>query len=141
MLYRDDEYVSTIEMPYTSAGTNASIVVGPSADLKVESKLTDYNITEKIKEINSDGRKSHRKRDHRGLDLHLKIESNLDRSAALEVTDTIPQEAVDNLCLARTFRDHGHQLEVETATLTPRQKTAINYSYQVKTTESLDGTN
>ena len=53
LLYRDDEYVSTIEMPYTPAGTNASIVVGPSADLKVESKLSDYNITENIKAIGS----------------------------------------------------------------------------------------
>ena len=69
LLYRDDEYVSTIEMPYTPAGTNASIVVGPSADLKVESKLSDYNITENIKVDRLDGRKSHRKRDHRGLDL------------------------------------------------------------------------
>ena len=63
LLYRDDEYVSTIKMPYTPAGTNASVVVGPSADLKVESKLSDYNKTENIKVDRLGGRKSHRKGD------------------------------------------------------------------------------
>ena len=137
LLYRDDEYVSTIEMPYTPAGTNASIVVGPSADLKVESKLSDYNITENIKVIGSDGRKSHRKRDHRELDLHLKIKSNLDRAAALEVTDTIPQEAVIISVSPEPAESTATSLKWKLYLL-PRQKTAINYTYQVITTESLD---
>ena len=81
LLYRNDEYVSTIEMPYTSAGTNASIVVGPSADLKVEKKLKDYNISEKIIEINSYGKNHTAKETTETWTYHLKIESNLDRSA------------------------------------------------------------
>lgn len=43
-------------MPYTPAGTNASIVVGPSADLRMESKLFDYNLTESIKKIGARAR-------------------------------------------------------------------------------------
>lgn len=35
LLYRNDEYVTTFTMSYTQTGTNASIVVGPSSDLKV----------------------------------------------------------------------------------------------------------
>ena len=139
LLYRNDEYVSTIEMPYTSAGTNASIVVGPSADLKVEKKLKDYNISEKIIEINSYGKNHTAKETTETWTYHLKIESNLDRSATLETIDTIPQEAEIISASPKPSETTATSLKWRLY-LTPRQKTAIDYSYQVKTTESLDGT-
>ena len=140
LLYRNDEYVSTIDLPYTSAGTNASIVVGPSADLKVEKKLKDYNISEKIIEINSAGKNHTAKETTETWTYHLKIESNLDRSATLETTDTIPQEAEIVFASPKPSETTATNLKWRLS-LTPRQKTAIDYSYQVKTTESLDETN
>ncbi|MCX6677438.1 MAG: DUF4139 domain-containing protein [Methanothrix sp.] len=137
LLYRNDEYVSTMEMPYTPAGTNASLVVGPSADLKVESKLSDYNKTENIREIGS-GAKNHTiKETTETWTYYLKIKSNLDRAAALEVTDTVPQEAVIISVTPKPAESTATSLKWKLA-LAPRQKTAINYTYQVITTESLD---
>ncbi len=140
LLYRNDEYVATINMPYTPSGTNASIVVGPSADLKVESKLSDYNITESIKPVASASGNHTVKETIETWTYSLEIKSNLDREAALEVTDTIPREAV--------IVSVSPEPEEMTATslkwnleLLPRQETAINYTYQVTTTESLDGKN
>lgn len=137
LLYRNDEYVSTIEMPYTPAGTNASIVVGPSADLKVESKLFDYNITENIREIGTGARNHTVKETTETWTYYLKVKSNLDRPAALEVTDTIPQEAVIVSVTPEPAESTATSLKWKLQ-LMPRQKTAINYTYQVITTESLD---
>jgi hypothetical protein len=137
LLYRNDEYVSTIEMPYTPAGTNASIVVGPSADLKVESKLSDYNITENIREIGTGARNHTVKETTETWTYYLKIKSNLDRSATLEVTDTVPQEAVIISVTPKPAESTATSLKWKLL-LSPRQKTAINYTYQVITTESLD---
>jgi hypothetical protein len=137
LLYRGDEYVSTIEMPYTPAGTNASIVVGPSADLKVERKLLDYNITEKIKAIGPEGGNHTVKETTETWTYYLKIKSNLDRAAALEVTDTVPQEAVIVSVSPEPAESTATSLRWKLA-LAPRQKTAINYTYEVITTESLD---
>ena len=65
------------------------------------------------------------------------IKSNLDRTADLEVTDTVPQEAVMISVSPepdeRTATTLKWKLEVM-----PRQEMSINYTYQVKTTESLD---
>jgi len=136
MLYRNGEYVSTIQMPYTPAGTNASIVVGTSADLKLERKLSDYNKTEEIRAISTSEGNRTVKEITQSWTYLLKIKSNLDRTAALEVTDNVPQEAVmisvspqPNERTATTLK---WKLE-----LLPRQETLINYTYQVKTTESL----
>jgi len=137
LLYRNDEYVSTIEMPYTPAGTNASLVIGPSADLKVESKLSDYNITENIREIGTGARNHTVKETTETWTYYLKIKSNLDRAAALEVTDTVPQEAVIVSVTPKPAESTATSLKWKLA-LAPRQKTAINYTYQVITTESLD---
>jgi len=141
LLYRDDEYVSTITMPYTPSGTNASIVIGPSADLKVEKKLADYNITEKIIEINSNGHKNHTvKETTETWTYHLKIESNQDRPAILEVTDNHPKEARIIAITPTPTETTATGLKWRLA-LQPREKAAIDYAYQVVTTESLDNTN
>jgi hypothetical protein len=137
MLYRNDEYVSTIDMPYTPAGTNASLVVGSSADLKVERKLLDYNITENIKEIGTGARNHTVKETTQIWTYYLKIKSNLDRVAALEVTDTVPQEAVILSVTPKPAESTATSLKWKLQ-LAPRQKAAINYTYQVITTESLD---
>ena len=137
MLYRNDEYVSTIEMPYTPAGTNASLVVGSSADLKVERKLLDYNITENIREIGTGARNHTVKETTETWTYYLKIKSNLDRVAALEVTDTVPQEAVILSVTPKPAESTATSLKWKLQ-LAPRQKAAINYTYQVITTESLD---
>jgi len=137
LLYRNDEYVSNIDMPYTPSGTNASIVVGPSADLKVERKLFDYNKTETIKAIGS-GQGNHTvKETIESWTYALKIKSNLDRAAMLEVTDSKPQEAVIIAVTPRPAESTATSLKWKLA-LAPRQKTAINYTYQMTTTESLD---
>ncbi|NMC09866.1 MAG: DUF4139 domain-containing protein [Methanothrix sp.] len=140
MLYRNDEYVSTIDMPYTPTGTNASISVGPSADLKVSRKLKDYNITEKIIAANASAKNHTVKETTQTWTYHLKVESNLDRASTLEVTDSLPQEA--------ELIDVAPKPTESTATslkwrlqLMPRQKTSIDYSYKVLTTESLQGEN
>ncbi len=140
MLYRNDEYVSTIEMPYTPAGTNASIVVGPSADLKVERKLFNYNKTENIKVIGS-GQGNHTvKETIEAWTYNLKVKSNLDRTATIEVTDSIPQEAVIVSVTPKPAESTATSLKWKLQ-LSPRQKTAINYTYQIITMESLDGKN
>jgi len=140
MLYRNDEYVSTIEMPYTPSGTNASIVVGPSADLKVESNLFNYNKTENIKVIGS-GQVNHTvKETIEAWTYNLKVKSNLDRTATIEVTDSIPQEAVIVSVTPKPAESTATSLKWRLL-LSPRQKTAINYTYQIITMESLDGKN
>ena len=137
MLYRNGEYVSTIQMPYTPAGTNASIVVGTSADLLLERKLSDYNRTEEIRAISTPEGNRTVKEIRQNWTYRLMIKSNLDRTAALEVTDTVPQEAV--------MISVSPEPDERTATtlkwkldIMARQETSINYTYQVKTTESLD---
>ena len=67
----------------------------------------------------------------------MKIKSNLDRSAALEVTDTVPQEAVIVSVSPKPAESTATSLKWKLQ-LMPRQETAINYTYQVITTESLD---
>lgn len=138
MLYRDDEYVSTIQMPYTPAGTNASIEIGPSADLKVSRNLRDYNITEEIKAISTMEGKNHTVKETRETwTYELEVESNLDSEATLEATDTIPFKATIVSVSPEAVESTATSLKWKLA-LAPRQKTAINYKYEVITTESLD---
>jgi len=139
-LYRNDDYVSTIDMPYTASGTNATLVIGPSADLKVARKLLDYNITEKIRSLASGGRNHTVKETVETWTYHLKVESNLDRTATLEATDTLPQEAEVIDVAPKPAETTATILKWRLPPL-PRQKTAIDYSYRVVTTESLDGAN
>lgn len=140
MLYRNDEYVSTIDMPYTPTGTNASISIGPSADLKVSRKLKDYNITEKIIAANASTMNHTVKETTQTWTYHLKVESNLDRASTLEVTDSLPQEAELIDVAPKPTESAATSLKWRLQ-LMPRQKTSIDYSYKVLTTESLQGEN
>ncbi len=137
MLYRNDEYVSTITMPYTAVGTNASIVVGPSPDLKVTKKLSGYNITEAIKAIPSENRTHSVKETTENWTYNLKIESNLDREAILEVSDSRPKEAKIISISMEPMETTATSMKWRVS-LQPREKTAIDYTYQVVKTESLD---
>lgn len=136
MLYRNGEYVSTINMPYTPTGTNASIVIGSSPDLKVTKKLKDYNITERIKAITTDNRTSTVKETTENWTYHLKIESNLDRPATLEVSDSRPKEARITAVEPEPSETTATAMKWRLS-LQPREKTAIDYAYQVVTTERL----
>ncbi|MGV8174900.1 MAG: DUF4139 domain-containing protein [Methanothrix sp.] len=137
LIYKDGDYVSTIEMPYTPSGTNATIYLGPSADLKVESRLADYNLTENIKKIESgDGNHTIKETIERWT-YNLSIISNLGRTASLEVTDTKPLDAKIISVSPQPVEITAASLKWEIE-LSPRQKTAINYAYEVTTTEGLD---
>lgn len=140
MLYRNDEYVSTIDMPYTPSGTNASISIGPSADLKVSRKLKDYNITERIIAANTSAKNHTVKETTQIWTYHLKVESNLDRASTLEVTDSLPQEAELINVTPKPAESTATSLKWRLQ-LMPRQKTSIDYSYKVLTTESLQNEN
>jgi hypothetical protein len=136
LIYRDDEYVSTITMPYTPAGTNASINVGPSADLKVEKKLQDYNISERVLQISGENRTGMAKETTETWSYYLNLESHLDRNATVEVNDFRPKEA-------RMISSSPEPSETTatsmkwTLSLEPREKTAIDYVYQVVSTEPI----
>ena len=136
LLYKDDEYVSGIEMPYTPAGTNATLNLGPSADIKVESKLADYNLTEKIKVIESKGGNSTVKETMETWTYNLSITSNLDRNASLEVTDSKPAEA-KILGISPDPKEITATSLKWDLPLSSRQKMAVIYSYVVTRTENL----
>ncbi|MFB3765773.1 MAG: DUF4139 domain-containing protein [Methanotrichaceae archaeon] len=138
MIYKGDDYVSTITMPYTPAGTNASINLGSSPDVKVSKKLKDYNITENVKEIGSSGNISHAvKETTEKWKYQLKVENNLDRRAVLEVSDTRPKESkIISISIQPTeMTATGLKWRIS---LAPKEKTTIDYEYQVVTVKSLD---
>lgn len=141
LLYRDDDYVSTITMPYTPTGTNASIVIGPSPELKVSKKLKGYNITEKIREIKGSDNQTHAvKETTENSTYELKVESNLDRAGSLEVTDTRPKEARIVAISPEPSETTATGLKWNLS-LSPREKKVLDYTYQVVTTESLERLN
>jgi len=138
LLYRDDNYISTIVMPYTPTGTNASIVVGPSSDLKVSKKLLGYNITEKIKAIKGSDNQTHAvKETTENSTYQLEAQSNIDRPASVEVTDTRPKDARIVAISPEPSETTATGL-MWNLSLLPREKRLLNYTYQVVTTESLD---
>jgi len=138
LLYRNGEFVSSIYMPYTANGTNASIEVGSTPDLKVSKNLKNYNISEKILATKLADNQNHTvKETTENWTYQLKIESNLDRTSNLEVSDSRPKEAkilaISPEPSELTATDLKWKLLME-----PRQKLDINYTYQVVNTERLD---
>ncbi|OPY54841.1 MAG: hypothetical protein A4E48_00181 [Methanosaeta sp. PtaU1.Bin060] len=141
LLYRDDDYISSIVMPYTPTGTNASIVVGPSSDLKVSKKLLGYNITEKIKVIRgSENQTNAVKETTENSTYELDVESNIDRRANVEVTDTRPKESKIVAISPEPSESTATGLKWKLSLL-PREKKMLKYTHQVVTTESLDRSN
>ncbi len=93
---------------------------------------------EEIRAITSSGRNHTVKETTETWTYHLKVESNLDRVATLEATDTLPQEAEMIDVTSKPAETTATSLKWRLQLLA-RQKTAIDYSYRVVTTESLDG--
>jgi hypothetical protein len=138
LLYRDGEFVSSISMPYTANGTNASIEVGSTPDLKVSKSLKDYNISEKIKIVKSADNQNHTvKETTENWTYQLKIDSSLDTKANLEVTDARPKEAKILAISPKPFEVTATGLKWKLQA-EPSQKIAINYTYQVVNTERMD---
>lgn len=131
-VFRDGEYVTTLSMPYTAKGANASLSMGPSADLKLSKKLIDYNITENVVSFGNDTAKVTTE----NWTYQLEIKSNTDKEIDLEVKDTIPMEA--------KVIDVSPEPSEITATLlkwnlkvAPREETKIRYAYTVVTVETI----
>lgn len=138
LLYRNGEFVSSISMPYTANGTNASIVVGSTPDLKVSKSLKDYNVSEKIKAVKSADNQNHTiKETTENWTYQLKIDSSLDGKANLEVSDSRPKEAKILAISPKPFEVTATGLKWKLLA-EPHQKIAINYTYQVVNTERMD---
>ena len=138
LLYRDGEFVSSISMPYTANGTNASIEVGSTPDLKVAKSMKDYNISEKIKTVKSADNQNHTvKETTENWTYQLKIDSSMDTKANLEVTDARPKEAKILAISPKPFEVTATGLKWKLL-MEPSQKIAINYTYRVVNTERMD---
>ena len=133
-IYSKGDYVTSFDLPYTPAGTNASIILGPTADLKVSKKLKDYNSTENIKEVKTSDNQTHAlKETIENWTYELKITSNIDRPASLEINDIKPKDAVMLVSNYEPSETTATSLKWN-LTLEPRSELAIGYSYQIKTT-------
>jgi hypothetical protein len=132
LLYRNGEYVSTINIPYTSTGTEASIVVGPSADLTVSRELKDYKVEEKFLNL-TDNSTNVVKETTKTWIYQLKIESNVDKSVDVEVTDTVPMEAEVIDISPEPSETTATSLKWELG-IEAREESLINYTYQIVTT-------
>lgn len=138
LLYRNGEFVSSISMPYTANGTNASIEVGSTPDLKVSKSLKDYNISEKVRAVKSADNQNHTvKETTENWTYQLKIDSSLDMKANLEVSDSRPKEAKILAISPKPFEVTATGLKWKLLA-EPHQKIAINYTYQVVNTERMD---
>jgi hypothetical protein len=128
-------------MPYTANGTNASIEVGSTPNLKVAKNLKDYNISEKIGAVKSADNQNHTvKETTENWTYQLNIDSSLDRMANLEVSDSRPKEAKILAISPKPFEMTATGLKWKLL-VEPRQKIAINYTYQVVNTERMDASN
>lgn len=132
-VFRYGEYVATLNMPYTPKGANASLSLGPSADLKLSKKLIDYNITENVVQFGNGTAKVTTE----NWTYQLEIKSNTDKEIDLEVKDTVPMEA--------RVIDVSPEPSEMTATLlkwnlkvAPREEMKIRYAYRVVTVETID---
>jgi hypothetical protein len=135
LLYKNDEYVSEVEVPFTPTGTEAEIEVGSSADLKVERKLANYNSTEDIVQVPGAGNTtSAMKVTTETWTYHLTLKSNVDRNATAEVSDRKPLKAEMISAVPEPKETTATGLEWELEIL-PRQEATIDYTYRVVTKE------
>ncbi len=135
LLYKNDEYVSEVEIPFTPTGTEAEIDVGSSADLKVERKLANYTSVEEIVTVPGAGNVTQAmKVTTETWTYHLTLKSNVDRSATAEVSDRKPLKAeiVSAEPKPKETTAAGLEWELE---VPPREDVAIDYTYRVVTKE------
>lgn len=137
LLYKNGEYVSEVEIPYTPTGTEAEIDVGSSADLKVERKLANYTSAEEIVTIPGAGNASSAmKVTTETWTYQLSLKSNVDRNATAEVSDTKPlrAEVVSAEPEPSEMTATGLEWVLE---IPPREEVTIEYTYRVVTKEVL----
>jgi len=135
LLYKNDEYVSEVEIPFTPTGTEAEIVVGSSADLKVSRKLANYSSTEEIVTVPGTGNASQAmKVTTETWTYHLSLKSNIDRNATAEVSDRKPLKAeiVSAEPQPKETTATGLEWELE---ISPREEVTIDYTYRIVTKE------
>jgi len=135
LLYRNGEYVSSISIPYTPVGSEESIVVGPSADIEVSKELLDYNVTERFmnETVNST---QVIKETTETWKYQLKMTSETDKAAKIEVTDSRPMDAVLLEISPEPKEITATTMKWELS-LEPREETLIGYSYKIVTTETM----
>ncbi len=135
LLYKNGEYVSEVDIPYTPTGTEAEIEVGSSADLKVNRKLANYSSTEEIVTVPGTGNASQAmKVTTETWTYHLSLKSNIDRNATAEVSDIKPLKAEIVSAVPEPKETTATGLEWEMEIL-PREEATIEYTYRVVTKE------
>lgn len=135
LLYKNDEYVSEVKIPYTPNGTEAEIEVGSSADLKVARKLANYSSQEDIVQVPGTGNITQAmKVTTETWTYQLSLKSNSDRNATAEVSDRKPLKAeiVSAEPVPKETTATGLKWELE---IQPRQEVTIDYTYKVVTKE------
>mgnify|MGYP001183357425 CR=1 FL=1 len=139
LLYKNGEYVSAVEIPFTPVGTEAEIEVGSSADLKVERKLANYTSTEEIVQVpGADNSTQPVKVTTEAWTYRLSLESNVDRDATVEVSDTKPLKAEMISAEPEPSEMTATGLEWVLEVL-PREEVVIEYTYRVVTKEVMAG--
>lgn len=137
LLYKNGEYVSEVEIPYTPTGTEAEIDVGSSADLTVERKLANYTSAEDIVTVPGTGNATTAmKVTTETWTYHLSLKSNIDRNATAEVSDIKPLKAEMISAVPEPKETTATGLEWEIA-IPPREEVTIDYTYRVVTKEMM----
>jgi len=138
LLYKRGEYVTDLEIPYTPKGTESSIVVGASADVTVSKERTNYTVKEEMKATPGKGNSTITVLVTTETSTYmLKLKSNLDRNATIEIKDRKPLKAelISVSLEPSKTTDSGLEWDVD---LEPRQELEIEYVYKIVTMESLD---
>lgn len=139
LLYRNDEYVSMVKIPFTPTGTEAEINVGSSSDLTVARKLANYTTSEEIVAVPGAGNAtSTMKVKTETWTYQLTIESNVDRIASAEVYDTKPLRS--EMISAEPMPEETTATALKwVLELPPREETKIEYAYRIVTREVVAG--
>ena len=134
-LYRNDEYVSMVEIPFTPTGTEAQINVGSSSDLKVARKLANYTTSEEIVAVPGAGNAtSPMKVTTETWTYQLTIKVNVDRNATVEVSDTKPIRGEMVSAEPKPTETTATALKW-VLELQPREEMTIEYAYRIVTRE------
>jgi hypothetical protein len=139
LLYRNDEYVSMVEIPFTPSGTEAEINVGSSSDLKVGRKLANYSTSEEMVIVPGAGNATQpMKVTTETWTYELSIKSNVDRNATAEVSDTKPLRG--EMISAEPEPTEATATTLEwVLELQPREEVVIEYAYRIVTREVVAG--
>jgi len=139
LLYRNDEYVSMVKIPFTPPGTEAEIDLGSSSDLKVERKLANYTTSEEIVIVPGAGNAtSPMKVTTETWTYELSIKGNVDRNATAEVYDTKPLRGEMISAEPKPTETTATALKW-VLELQPREETKIEYTYRIVTREVVAG--